>query len=323
MTASATPSAPSTGTARRGYIDPRALMRIGSLELRARVVVEGFWNGLHRSPYHGFSAEFTEYRPYSSGDDPRYVDWRVLARSDRVYIKKFEDETNLRCHLLVDRSRSMDYGSAGITKADYATTLAATLAQFLHKQGDAVGVMTFDGRVREYLPARARATHLRQLFLALDKPAEGKTTDLVAPLEHMLALVRKRGLLVLVSDFLAPLDRLESSLTTLATCGHEILVFHLVDPAEASLSFDAPLLFEDLETARTVFVDPEVARAGYRERFAAHTDAVRRLCERQGIAHHRLSTDEPLELALFAFLKTRQQRHKSVRGARAGGGRRS
>jgi uncharacterized protein (DUF58 family) len=320
MSALGASTSSAAGAGRRGFIDPRALMRIGSLELRARVVVEGFWNGLHRSPFHGFSAEFTEYRPYSAGDDPRYVDWRVLARSDRVYIKKFEDETNLRCHLLVDRSRSMDYGSAGVTKADYASTLAATLAQFLQRQGDAVGLMTFDERVREYLPARARSNHLRQLLLALDRPIEGRATDLVAPLEHILTLVRKRGLLVLVSDFLAPLDQLEASLTTLAICGHELLVFHLVDPAEASLSYTSPLLFEDLETERTLFVDPEVARAGYRARFTAHLEAVRRSCERQGVAHHLLSTDEPLELALFAFLKTRQHRAKSVRGARPAGG---
>ena len=129
-------------------IDPQALMNIRSLELRARAVVEGFLHGLHRSPYHGFSVEFTEYRRYTAGDDPRYLDWRVLARSDRYFLKKYEDETNLRCHLLVDHSRSMDYGTRGYTKARYAATLAATLAYFLHLQGDAVGLLTFDEKVR-------------------------------------------------------------------------------------------------------------------------------------------------------------------------------
>src|SRR5881394_2332037 len=135
-------------------IDPQALMNIRSLELRARAVVEGFWSGMHRSPYHGFSVEFTEYRPYSPGDDPRYLDWRVLARSDRYYLKRFEDETNLRCHLILDQSRSMTYGSVGYTKAEYAATLAGTLAFFLHLQGDAVGLLTFDEQVRDYLPPR-------------------------------------------------------------------------------------------------------------------------------------------------------------------------
>ena len=141
---------------RAQFISPQALMAIKNLEMRARVVVEGFWNGLHRSPYHGFSVEFTEYRQYTPGDDPRYLDWRLYARSDRYYIKKFEDETNLRCHLLVDGSRSMAYGSLAWTKAEYAATLAATLAYFLHQQGDAIGLLTFDETIRDYLPARHR-----------------------------------------------------------------------------------------------------------------------------------------------------------------------
>src|SRR5271157_4444227 len=140
-----------------GLIAPRALMSIRNLELRARVVVEGFWTGLHRSPYHGFSVEFTEYRPYTPDDDPRYLDWRVFARSDRYFIKKFEDETNLRCYTLADTSRSMTYGSLGYTKAQYAATLAATLTYFLYLQGDAVGLLTFDEELRDYLPARHRA----------------------------------------------------------------------------------------------------------------------------------------------------------------------
>src|SRR6186713_2068155 len=162
-------------------IDPQALMTIRSLELRARAVVEGFWAGLHRSPYHGFSVEFTEYRQYTPGDDPRHLDWRVFARSDRFFIKKFEDETNLRCHLVVDQSRSMSFGTPGWTKAAYAATLAATLARFLHLQGDAVGLLSFDQGVRDYLPARHRAGHLRQLTLALDKPPGGSATDLIKP----------------------------------------------------------------------------------------------------------------------------------------------
>src|ERR1051325_8523755 len=174
-------------------ISPQALMAIKNLELRARIVVEGFWHGIHRSPYHGFSVEFTEYRQYSPGDDPRYLDWRLFARSDRYYIKKFEDETNLRCHFLVDNSRSMSYGSLPYTKAQYANTLAATLAYFLYLQGDAVGVLTFDEQIREYLPARHRTGHLRHVMLALEKPAAGAATDLTAPLKRIVEMVRKRA----------------------------------------------------------------------------------------------------------------------------------
>src|SRR3954471_5584427 len=203
------------------FIDPQTLMSIGSLELRARAVVEGFWNGLHRSPYHGFSVEFTEYRQYSPGDDPRYLDWKVFARSDRYFIKKFEDETNLRCHLLMDQSRSMEFGTRGYTKAQYAATLAATLAYFLHLQGDAVGLLTFNEQVREYLPARHRKGHLRHLMLSLEQPTAGRATDLNAPIERITTLIRKRGLVSLVSDFFAPLDRLERNLIALTAGGHE------------------------------------------------------------------------------------------------------
>src|SRR5882724_11966586 len=192
-------------------IDPQALMSIRNLEMRARVVVEGFWNGIHRSPYHGFSVEFTEYRQYTPGDDPRYLDWRVFARSDRYFIKKFEDETNLRCHLLVDNSRSMTYGSRGCTKAQYAATLAATLAHFLYLQGDAVGLLTFDEQIREYLPARHRTGHLRHLMLRLEQPAGGMATDLSAPLRRIVDVVKKRALMILISDLLAPAETLEQN----------------------------------------------------------------------------------------------------------------
>src|SRR2546428_9301085 len=183
-------------------IDPQTLMSIKNLELRARVVVEGFWHGMHRSPYHGFSVEFTEYRQYSPGDDPRYLDWRLYARTDRYYIKKFEDETNLRCHLLVDNSRSMGYGSLPYSKAQYANTLAGTLAYFLYLQGDGVGLLTFDEHIRDYLPARHRTGHLRHLMLSLEKPAGGAATNLGPPLKRIVETVAKRGMMILISDLL-------------------------------------------------------------------------------------------------------------------------
>src|SRR6266540_3664895 len=196
-------------------ISPQTLMSIKNLELRARVVVEGFWKGIHRSPYHGFSVEFTEYRQYSPGDDPRYLDWRLYARTDRYFVKKFEDETNLRCHLLVDNSRSMGYSSLPYNKAQYANTLAATLAHFLYLQGDAVGLLTFDEQIREYLPARHRTGHLRHLMLKLEQPAAGAATDLSAPLKRIVEVVKKRALMVLISDLLAPTDTLERNLGSL------------------------------------------------------------------------------------------------------------
>jgi uncharacterized protein (DUF58 family) len=294
-------------------IDPKSLMAIKNLELRARVVVEGFWNGLHRSPYHGFSVEFTEYRQYTPGDDPRYLDWRLYARSDRYYIKKFEDETNLRCHLLVDNSRSMGYGSLAYTKAQYANTLAATLAYFLYLQGDAVGVLTFDEQIREYLPARHRTGHLRHVMLALEKPAAGAATDLTAPLKRIVEMVRKRALMVLISDLLAPIETLGKNLTSLGACGHEVVLFHVLDPVELSFSFDKDALFHDIESGRDLYIDPAAARKDYLQRLADHCAAAQAACQKLGIGYYRFGTDRPLELALFDFLRERMHGGRKVK----------
>ncbi|MDB6173063.1 MAG: domain containing CoxE-like protein [Chthoniobacteraceae bacterium] len=295
------------------FLDPAALMSIRNLELRARTVVEGFSHGLHRSPYHGFSVEFTEYRAYTPGDDPRHLDWRLVGRTDRYFIKKFEDETNLRCHLLVDQSLSMTFGSRGVTKADYARTLAATLAYFLAQQGDATGLLTFDEQVREYLPAKHRPGHLRHLMLALEKPAAGRSTDLAAPLKRVAELTRKRGLIVLLSDLLAPLESLEGPLALLTAARHEVIVFQILDPAELTFDFETASRFLDMETGRDLFLDPAAARIDYRARIDAHLAGVRALCERLGITHLQLPTSQPLEIALFDFLKARSSRGKLIR----------
>jgi uncharacterized protein (DUF58 family) len=308
-----TPPASNRKDALGSFIDPKTLMSIRNLELRARVVVEGFWNGLHRSPYHGFSVEFSEYRQYTAGDDPRYLDWRVFARSDRYFIKKFEDETNLRCYLLADNSRSMSYGSQGYTKSQYAATLAATLAYFLYLQGDAVGLLTFDEGIREYLPARHRTGHLRHLMLGLEQPAAGQATNLGAPLKRIVEIVRKRRLIVLLSDFLAPIERLEPDLISLAASGHEVLVFQILDPAELTFNFDAASMFQDVESGRTFFIDPAAARKEYLRKLEAHCATLRSTCQKLGIAFHPLATDSPLEIALFDFLRERMQRNRGIK----------
>ena len=188
------------------FIDPQTVMRIKNLQMRARVVVEGFYAGIHRSPYHGFSVEFSEYRAYTPGDDPRYLDWKLFARTDRYCVKRFEDETNLLCYLVVDMSRSMGYGSGAYTKSDYARTLAASLAYFLFTQRDAVGLLTFDEEITDYLPPRHRPGHLRRLMGVLERETGGRSTNLARPLEQIAESVRKRGLVVLISDLLAPVE---------------------------------------------------------------------------------------------------------------------
>jgi uncharacterized protein (DUF58 family) len=295
-----------------GFVDPKALMAIRSLELRARVVVEGFWNGLHRSPYHGFSVEFTEYRQYTPGDDTRYLDWRLYARSDRYYLKKFEDETNLRCHLLVDQSRSMTYGSLTYSKSDYARTLAATLAWFLNEQGDAVGLFTFAERVRDYLPARHRHGHLRQLMLALEREPEGRETNLGEPLRRVAELARKRGLIVLISDLLAPVDELECNLGRLTAAGHEVVIFQILDPNELAFDFTAATLFHDIESEKDFYLDPVAVRSEYQRRLQSHSQGVESICRKLGFAFHRVVTNQSLDIALFDFLRSRSNRGKRV-----------
>jgi len=307
------PAAPPARLSEAGFVDPKALMAIRNLELRARVVVEGFWNGLHRSPYHGFSVEFTEYRPYSPGEDTRYLDWRLYARSDRYYVKRFEDETNLRCHLLVDQSRSMGYGSLTYSKSDYARTFAATLAWFLHDQGDAVGLFTFDERVRDYFPPRHRQGHLRQLMLALEREPEGRDTHLSQPLRRAAELARKRGLIVLISDLLAPVDELERHLARLVAAGHELVVFQVLDPNELAFDFPRAALFQDMESRQDYFIDPGVARAEYQRQLKDHAAAVEAICRNLGFAFHRVLTGRPLELALLDFLRSRARRGKLIR----------
>lgn len=289
-------------------VDPAALMAIRNLELRARVVVEGFWSGIHRSPYHGFSVEFTEYRQYSPGDDPRYLDWKLFARIDRYYIRKYEDETNLRLHILVDQSASMNYGTTGYTKAEYGATLAATLIHFLSQQGDAVGLLRFDEEVREYLPARNRPGHKRRLMLALEQPAEGRGTDLTVPLDRVQQIITKRGMMLLISDLLAPVDRLEKQLAALLARGHEVTLFQILDPRELDFDFEKPGRFHDMESREGLFIHPSEARASYLEKFQAHLQKLDDLCRGLGVPCHRFSTSEPMDLALFEFFRDRMSR---------------
>src|SRR5262245_12161715 len=294
------------------FIDPAALMRIKSMQLRARVVVEGFLSGLHRSPYHGFSVEFTEYRQYSPGDDLRYLDWKLYARSDRYYLKRFEDETNLRSWLLVDLSRSMGFGSLAYDKATYAKTAAATIAYFLALQRDAVGLITFDATIKDFLPARFRPGHMHRLMMSLEHAPAGTATDLAAPLEQVAKTARKRGMVVLLSDLLAPLEALETRLGYLRSRGHEVVVMRVLDPAEVDFPFQEAALFHDVESGRELYVDPQLARERYRQRFDEHAAGLSKACNKLGIDLMSLPTHQPLELALFDFLATRLRRGRQV-----------
>tara|TARA_R110002095_G_scaffold170528_1_gene148126 strand:- start:1848 stop:2771 length:924 start_codon:yes stop_codon:yes gene_type:complete len=286
-------------------IDPACLMRIKSLELRAKSVVEGTWNGLHRSPYHGFSVEFTEYREYSTGDDPRHIDWKLAARTNQHFIKRFEEETNLCCHMLLDLSSSMQFHSLSYTKADYAKTLAATFAYFLSTQRDASGLVIFDEEVDAVVPARFTRGQLRRILIELERPPRGSHTNFASPLKHAIETIKKRGLVVLISDLLSPLDDLNTHLGYLRAKGHEVALFQILDPAEIHLNFSETAIFEDLESGERIALNPKAAQANYQRQLNAHLEMLQGLCRKQGVHYHKLTTDTPLEVGLSDFLTDR------------------
>lgn len=309
-------SVPNSTSESTATVDPVAIMRIKDLQLRAKAVVEGFYNGLHRSPFHGFSAEFSEYRPYTVGDDLRRLDWKLFARSDRYYIKQFEDETNRRCYLVLDQSRSMGYGSLEYSKIDYAKTLSATLAYYLTLQHDSVGLMTFDDGIGEFISARQRAGHFRQLLVALSRPVQGTGTDLGQPLQQIAALVRRRGLIVLVSDMLASIDTLRTNLAYLRSRGHEVLILRTLDPAEVELQIDAPSMVIDMESGREIYLDPDSARDSYRQRFTEHQKELQSICDSLGVDLYETRTNQPLEGALLRLVSAQRQKNQRRRRAR-------
>lgn len=289
------------------WIDMPTLMRIKNLQLRAKSVVDGFHNGLHRSPLHGFSVEFSEYRPYSVGDDPRTIDWKLFARSDRYYIKKFEDETNRRCYLVMDKSKSMEFGSLDYTKYDYARTVAATLAYYLTLQRDATGLLTFDEDISDVLTARFRTGQLKRILSLLEKPSSGASTDLQKPLSHLADIVRQRSLIIILSDFLVPTESLRIPLAMLRARHHEVVLLRVLDPMEVTLDLEKASMLEDLETGKEIYVDPNLVKASYQAKFKKHEASLIELAGQLGIGWTSLQTNESVEHALFDFL-SRQQR---------------
>lgn len=289
------------------FLDPELLARIGSLELLARAVVEGFMSGLHRSPFTGFSTEFTEYRQYNPGDDLRYLDWRLLARTDRYFIKKYRADTNTQCHLLVDTSASMNYAHASeITKLQYAQFLAASLAYLLNRQQDAVGLVGFAEKVHTHVPARNRTGHMRTIFGKLSTLQAGGETHLAESLHQLAEILTRRGIVVVISDFYDQAERLQEAFQHLRFKGHDIVAFHVLDQNELDFDFDDPvLLLEDAETQEQMPVIPDVVMGGYRERMKQHGADMRRCASANHVDYEMLTTRQPLDFALFSFLSRR------------------
>ena len=300
------PAPPDVVTPAR-FLDPELLARIGSLELLARAVVEGFMSGLHRSPFTGFSTEFTEYRQYNQGDDLRYLDWRLLGRTDRYFIKKYRADTNTQCHLLIDTSASMNYSSTGsITKLQYAQFVAASIAYLLNRQQDSVGLVAFDQKVHTHVPARNRTGHMRTIFGHLSRLESGSETKLAESLHQLAEILTRRGIVVVISDFYDDPERLKESFQHLRFKGHDLVAFHVLDQNELDFKFDDPvLLLEDAETQEQIPVLPDVVMNGYRERMKQHVEAMRLCAASNHVDYELLTTRQPLDFALFSFLSRR------------------
>jgi uncharacterized protein (DUF58 family) len=289
-------------------LDTATLARLSNLQLLAHTVVEGFILGLHKSPFRGFSVEFAEYRSYVPGDDVKHLDWKVFAKSDKYYLKLFEEETNLACHVLLDASGSMAYGSQALNKHQYAARLAACLVYLMMRQRDAAGLVTFDTEIRDFLPARLQQSHLQRLLGALEECRPGKETNLAGPLHQVAEAVRKRGLVVLVSDLLDDVPALLGALQHLRFAGHDVIVLQVLDPHELEFPFDQLLEFTDIETGEKVKTSGRSAREHYMRQFHAHQAAIRDGCAGLKIDHAVFDTRMPLDFALAEYLYRRGRR---------------
>ena len=286
-------------------LDPAVLNKITRLDLKARLMVEVFVSGMHKSPYHGFSVEFAEHRQYTPGDDLRHLDWKIFGRTDRLYIKEYELETNLRSHILLDTSESMDYGSEGRQKLETAAFIAASLGYLIVRQQDAVGLATFDKSIQAFIPTGSHLGHLRQILTVLGMAKPQRTSDLGQVLHVLAERIPRRGLILLVSDLFDDADKILKGLQHLRHTKHDVIVFHVLDADETTFPFDRMTLFEGMEEFPKVLCDPKAVRAAYLQELDSFCAKIRKGCVEQKIDYCRITTDQKLDVALSAYLAER------------------
>jgi uncharacterized protein (DUF58 family) len=296
----------------RRFLHPDTIARVSRLDMRARFVVEGFISGMHRSPFFGHSIEFVQHREYTSGDDIRHLDWKVWSKTDKFYIKQYEEETNLRCHLIVDVSKSMHYGRGALNKYEYACTVAACLGYLLLRQQDAVGLMTFDESVRQIIPARSQQTHIDSIVRAMNVSRPRDKTDTEKVLRRVSENAPGRGMIILISDLLCDREPLFRGLEMLRHGRHDVLVFHILDEEELTFPFSGTTRFEGMEEVEHLLCDPRALRDGYIEALEEYLVEVRRGCARKGIDYMMVSTKEYLDAVLSKFLHHRMAMFKSA-----------
>ncbi len=287
------------------FVDPVVLARIGNLELVARSVVDGFINGLHRAPTFGASVDFAEHRGYVPGDDIRRIDWRLWARTDRYYVKEYEADSNSNFSVLLDISKSMGFGSRGITKLEYARLLAGCLTYLVHKQRDRVGLVTFDQEIVDFVPASAK--HLEVVLHKLDRTEPSRPGRLKVPLHKLAEHFGRRGILVVISDLYEDPEEVAEAIRPLRFRGNDVIVFHVLDPAELEFDYTDATSFEDLESGEQIPIVPDALRAEYRSLIRAHTEALAKRFSETRVDYALLDTSKPLDYALFSYLTTRER----------------
>ena len=289
----------------RKFLDPKVISKLKGLDLRARLIVEGFLVGLHRSTYHGFSVEFAEHRAYNPGDEIRFIDWKVYGRTDRYYIRKFEEETNLKAYLLLDASASMGYPEGDLTKFKYALNLAASILFLLFLQRDAVSLLLFDERTRLFMPPSSTKGHLYNIFRELSKSEPSGRTRPTGVFQELAERIRKRGLVIVLSDLMTEKESILQGLKNFRYRKNEVLVFHILDPREIDIDIGAPSLLKDMETGETIPFEPERLGPKYRQKIQAFFQEVKTELRENLIDYELLTTDVPYDKALLAYLKKR------------------
>ena len=289
------------------YMNPEVVNKIDNLSLRARLVVEGFIIGMHKSPYHGFSVEFSEHRPYGFGDEIKYIDWKLWGKTDRFYIKQFEEETNLKCHMILDKSSSMNFSSSNITKFDYSKSLSAALTYLMIKQQDAIGLTTFDEKIDVSINPKSKISHLNLLLKTMHNAKPGGETN-ISHLLHILAeSIKKRGLIILISDLLDNQEDIVKGLRHFRYKGHEIIIFHIIDPKEKDLDYNDNINFIDLETTESIITDSRLIRKKYNKAFKNFCDYYSTQCSKNKIDYVPVLTSDSLDKSLMQYLMKRSQ----------------
>ncbi len=292
----------------RRFLEPGTVAKLANIELKARLVVEGFITGLHRSPYHGFSVEFAEHRQYRSGDEFRHIDWKVFGRTDKYYVKQFEEETNLRSMIAVDASASMKFASNGnITKFEYASYLAAALSYLLIKQRDAVGLALYDTEIKTFIPASSRQSQIHNILRMIDSTKPANQTGTSQALDLLAERIRRRGLVVIISDFFDDMQSIISALQHFRHKKHEVLVFQILDPREIDFKFGRDAVFKDIELGDEITTQPYQIQKAYAQTMKEFISGIKKACRNANIDYNLISTSEPFDKAMKEFIAKRNQ----------------